>query len=251
MKIIAVTQARYGSTRLPAKVLKKIGDKTLLDIHFERILQSERMNKLMLATTKEEGADEIIRIARKHNIDIYQGSVDDVLDRFYHCVKNENPDYVIRLTSDCPLIDSGLIDQVTDICISSDCDYVSNTIIPTYPDGADVEVFKFCALEKAFNEAILKSDREHVTPYIWRNSSEKGGALFKSVNIANNIDYSAYRITVDTIEDYKVIKLLVEKLGSSKRWYEYVDYLDNNPHIMQINKNNTRNSGFIKSLLND
>jgi len=251
MKIIAVTQARYGSTRLPAKVLKTIGNQTLLDIHLDRILQAHLIDKLMVATTDEEGAEKIVNIARNYHVDTYKGSVNDVLDRFYNSVKDYNPDYVVRLTSDCPLIDPKVIDSVIKICISSDYDYVSNTMLPTYPDGVDVEVLKFCALEKAFHEATLKSDREHVTPYIWRNSSFKEGHLFKSFNVSNNIDYSNYRITIDTIEDFEVIKYLIEALGSNKSWNEYINYLDNNPSVRNLNSNHIRNEGYEKSLLND
>lgn len=251
MKIIAVTQARYGSTRLPAKVLKTIGSQMLLDIHLERILQANSIDKLMVATTNEEGAEKIVDIASKQNVDTYEGSINDVLDRFYNCVKDQQPDYVVRLTSDCPLIDPTIIDMVVKTCIFSDYDYVSNTMEPTYPDGVDVEVFKFSALERAFNEATLKSDREHVTSYIWRNSTFKGGFLFKSFNVANDVDYSDYRITVDTIEDFEVIKHLVDALGTNKRWNEYVNYLKDNSEIKKINSSHTRNEGYAKSLLND
>lgn len=251
MRIIAVTQARYGSTRLPAKVLKRVGEETLLDIHIDRILKSNRLDELIVATTMEEGAEKIIEIANKHRVFTYQGSVNDVLERFYFCLKEENPDYVVRLTSDCPLIDPEVIDKVIDVCIDSGCDYVSNTMIPTFPDGVDVEVFKFSALEKAYNEAVLKSDREHVTPYIWRNSSVKGGILFTSDSVVNNENFSSYRITVDTLEDFEVVKLLIEALGKNQSWKEYIKYLDTNPEIRKLNCSHTRNEGYTKSLLND
>ena len=251
MKILAITQARYGSSRLPAKVLRTVGERTLLEIHLERILLSKRITKLIVATTNEDGAEYIINIAKKKNVDFFQGSVDDVLSRFYHAAKLETPDYIVRITSDCPLVDPVIIDMVIDECVKSDFDYVSNTMNPTYPDGIDVEVFKFSALEQAFNEASLKSDREHVTPYIWRNSSYKGGGIFKSNNIENSIDYSSYRITVDTEEDFQVIKFLIENLGVNKSWIEYVNFLDKNKHIKDINKQYKRNEGYTKSLLND
>lgn len=251
MKILAITQARYGSSRLPAKVLRTVGERTLLEIHLERILLSKRITKLIVATTNEDGAEYIINIAKKKNVDFFQGSVDDVLSRFYHAAKPETPDYIVRITSDCPLVDPVIIDMVIDECVKSDFDYVSNTMNPTYPDGIDVEVFKFSALEQAFNEASLKSDREHVTPYIWRNSSYKGGGIFKSNNIENSIDYSSYRITVDTEEDFQVIKFLIENLGVNKSWIEYVNFLDKNKHIKDINKQYKRNEGYTKSLLND
>ncbi len=251
MKILAITQARYGSTRLPAKILKEINGISLLETHVKRILKSEFISKLLIATTNEPGAEHIISIAKKVNIPVFQGSTDDVLDRFYHAAQPERPDYVVRITSDCPLIDPQEIDNVIQVCISSDTDYVSNTLKPTFPDGVDCEVFKYEALKKAFQEATLKSDREHVTPYIWRNSSVKGGHIFKSVSVENPEDYSIFRITVDTQEDFEVIKQLLEALGPDKSWKEYIDYLDRHEEIRELNKHHTRNEGYQKSLLND
>lgn len=251
MKILAITQARYGSTRLPAKVLKEVNGISLLETHVKRILQSEFISKLIIATTKEAGAEHILAIARKVNTPVFQGSTDDVLDRFYHAALPEQPDYVVRITSDCPLIDSFEIDKVIQTCLSSDFDYVSNTLNPTFPDGIDCEVFKFEALEKAFNEATLKSDREHVTPYIWRNSSVKGGTLFKSGSVKNSEDYSSYRITVDTQEDFEVIRQLIEALGPDKSWKEYISYLNQHKEIKELNDRHIRNEGYQKSLLND
>jgi spore coat polysaccharide biosynthesis protein SpsF (cytidylyltransferase family) len=232
-------------------VLKEIQGNTLLDIHIERILKSKKITKLKIASTNEDKSEEIIKIATKHNIETYRGSINDVLERFYFCLKNEYVDYVVRITSDCPLIDPKIIYKVIDVCLSSNYDYVSNTLIPTYPDGMDVEVFKFSALEKAYHEATLKSDREHVTPYIWRNSSVKGGKLFSSFNVTNKHDYSNYRLTVDTLEDFQVIKALIESKGINKGWKEYISFLDKNPNIKRLNINNVRNEGYQKSLLND
>ena len=251
MKIVAITQARHGSTRLPAKVLKKVGDKTLLEIHLERILQSKKITKLVVATTEEAGAEHIIEIARKMSIGVYQGSVDDVLERFYYAAVPESPDYVVRLTSDCPLIDPVEIDKVIEACIKNDNDYVSNTLSPTFPDGVDVEVFTFKALEKAFHEATLKSDSEHVTPYIKKNSTFNGGKLFKSSNLVNPVDCSSYRITVDTEDDFWVIESLIKSLGTDKTWKDYIDFLDQNRDIKGLNEKNIRDEGYLKSLLND
>lgn len=251
MKILAITQARYGSSRLPAKILKEVNGKSLLEIHLSRILKSKLITKLKVATTNEDGAQVIIDIAKKLNVDSYQGSINDVLRRFYETAKTESPDYVVRLTSDCPLIDSDVIDNVIESCIISECDYASNTLFPTYPDGVDVEVFKFSALEKAYFDSDIKSDREHVTPYIWRNSSYKGGNLFNSINVENAIDYSSIRVTVDTIEDFNLVKELIENLGTDKSFTEYVDFLQRNKKLIKINSKYARNEGFEKSLLND
>jgi len=251
MKILAITQARYGSTRLPAKILKEVCGMTLLEIHLHRILQSKLILKLKVATTTEEGAAYIIGIADKVGVESYQGSVNDVLDRFYRTAQPENPDYIVRITSDCPLIDPEIIDKTIATCLESDYDYVSNVLIPTYPDGMDVEVFKYSALEKAWKEATLQSEREHVTPYIWKNSTAKGGKLFKSINVANDEDWSTERITVDTPDDFLLVKNLIEKLGIKKSCADYVAYLNSHKEIKAINQNYSRNEGYDKSIMND
>jgi spore coat polysaccharide biosynthesis protein SpsF (cytidylyltransferase family) len=251
MKVIAVTQARYGSSRLPGKILKDINGKTLLEIHLSRILKSALIQKLVVATTTEPGAEQIEAVAMKLGIRSYKGSVDDVLERFYFSIRNESPDYVVRLTSDCPLIDPNEIDKVISTCIEGGFDYASNALEPTLPDGLDTEVFKFSALERAYNEASMKSDREHVTPYIWRNSSVKGGTFFHSLSVKNSVDYSKYRITVDNPKDFEVIECLVKRLGDDKGWKEYINYLDANPSLLEVNASEERNAGYYKSLEND
>lgn len=251
MKVLAITQARYGSSRLPGKILRKIGEKTLLEIHLKRILESKNVSLLKIATTMEASADEIVQIGKKLNVESYKGSVDNVLERFYKTALPENPDYVVRLTSDCPLIDPSIIDDVINKCIREKVDYASNTLIPTFPDGLDVEVFKFSALERAYQEAVLKSDKEHVTPYIWRNSTIKEGNKFSSYNVNSEVDFSSIRITVDTNEDFLLIEKLIKELGSLKGWKEYVDFLVKNQHIKQINATINRNEGYLKSLKED
>ena len=251
MKILAITQARYGSSRFPGKILKKIGDNTLLDIHLERILQSKTVSKLKVATTTEPEADKIVAVCNAHGVEAFKGSIDDVLERFYLTAKSEQPDYVVRLTSDCPLIDPMEIDLVVSALIAADVDYASNVLEPTRPDGVDVEAFKFSALEKAYNEATLKSDREHVTPYIWRNSSVKGGNIFKSVSVKGTEDYSSYRMTVDENEDFELISQLIEKLDVDKNWIDYINYLESHPDLISVNNKYTRNEGYAKSLKNN
>lgn len=251
MKVLAITQARYGSTRLPAKVLKEVNGETLLELHLRRILQANLVTKLKVATTTEEGADKIVEIAHRVGVETYKGSVDDVLERFYFTAKSEAPDYVVRVTSDCPLIDPKEIDRVINACISNDLDYASNTLTPTFPDGIDCECFKFSALEKAFNEAVLKSEREHVTPYIKKHSTENGETLFKSLNVTNDEDYSSYRITVDTQEDFDLIKTLIINVGNDKGWKEYIDYLDSHKDVYELNSMHTRDEGYAKSIAND
>jgi len=248
MKILAITQARYGSSRLPGKILKEIEGKTLLELHIRRIIQSKLITKLKVATTNEPDIQKIEDVCKKLNIDVFKGSLEDVLERFYFAAKNENPDWIVRLTSDCPLIDYVVIDSVVEFALINNCDYASNTLNPTYPDGIDVEVFKYSVLEQAYNGATLKSDREHVTPFIWRNSSFKGGTKFKSMSYENQKDFSGVRLTVDKQEDFLVIEKLVNALGIYEPWERYVEYLQDHKEIQLLNKGFIRNEGYQKSL---
>ncbi len=248
MKILAITQARTGSTRLPGKVLKRIGEDTLLDIHLMRALKSEKIDRLVVATTREEADDAIERIAHRNNLACYRGSTQDVLDRFYQTALPYEPQWVVRITSDCPLIDGKLIDEVIKLAVDTNADYASNVLEPTFPDGEDVEIFKFSALEKAWKEATTNADREHVTPYIYRNSSFKGGGLFRSFNLRHPVNYEKVRMTVDEELDFKVIQIMIEKLGLNKDWKTYADFYLSNPEIGGINENIVRNEGYIKSL---
>lgn len=251
MKILAITQARYGSSRFPGKILKEIDGKSLLEIHLERISKCKLISKIKVATTNEPDADRIEKCCNKLKIDLYKGSLDDVLERFYFAAIEEDPDYIVRLTSDCPLIDPEVIDNVISFTIENDCDYGSNTLNPTYPDGIDVEVFKHSALKAAYEDATLKSDREHVTPYVWRNSSYKGGKIFKSMSYENIEDYSSLRLTVDKLEDFLVIEKLVKELGINKSWKDYVRYLESHNEIQLLNKHFGRNEGYQKSINED
>ncbi len=228
MKVIIITQARIGSTRLPGKVLKKINNKTLLEIHLLRASKARNVSKIIVATTTEPGSEQIVQIAESLGHGFFCGPVEDVLARFYMAALPEKPDYIVRITSDCPLIDPSLIDEVVNAAIDNDVDYASNINILTFPDGVDTEVIRFSALEKAFNEAKENADREHVTPYIRRNSTSQNGNLFRSISIESPVDYSDIRITVDTKQDFEFITHLVSELGFEKPWQEYVTYILNN-----------------------
>jgi len=251
MQVVAVTQARSGSTRLPNKVLLKIQEKTLLQIHIDRIKQSKEIDSIFIATTTKKGDDIIADLAKDLGVQFYRGSENDVLDRFYQTVKNEKPDFIVRLTSDCPLIDPKLIDEIILRAKALDLDYYSNGIEERYPDGQDVEVFKFSALEKAWNQSSLKSEREHVTPYIRNNSSYHGGSLFKAENHGLEKNYNHVRLTVDEPEDLKVIRQIVEDLGLNKDWKTYAEYYLSNAKIQALNGKIVRNEGYQNSLEQD
>ena len=244
MKIIAITQARTGSTRFPYKIMNKIENETLLSIHINRIKKAKKINSIIIATTSKKNDDVIKQQADKLKVNCFRGDEDDVLDRFYQAAKIHNPDYVVRLTSDCPLIDPILIDEIIKATISSNVDYCSNTLIESYPDGQDIEVFTFSALKKAWKESVLKSEREHVTPFMKKN--------FKSINIhSNNMEFNKVRMTVDEPNDLVVINKLVDKLGLNENWQNYTKLYLNDKNIRSANDFIIRNEGYIKSIKKD
>lgn len=250
MKVIAITQARSGSTRLPNKILKEIGGKSLLQIHIERIKQAKQIDDIYIATTVNKSDDTIEVTAKGIKVNCFRGSENDVLDRYYQTVKSIRPDFVVRLTSDCPLIDPSLIDEVVSEAKLKDIDYYANGMIENYPDGQGIEVIKFSALERAWKEAKLNSEREHVTPYIRKNSTFFGHSEFTSSNHGPKLDanYSRVRLTVDEPIDFEVIKLLVNELGLNRDWQTYAKYYLENVHIHTLNQSIIRNEGYINSV---
>lgn len=251
MKInnLAIIQARSNSTRLPKKVLMKLQDKTVLEHVINRVKESHLIDDIVVATTLNNDDIEIVKICSKNNIKVYCGSEDDVLDRFYQIAKILKPTNVIRITADCPVIDPKIIDMVIESHLSNSIDYTSNTIVPTFPDGLDIEVFKFYALEKAFFNATLLSEREHVTPYI-RNNKD----IFTDLNVKNKINYSNKRWTLDNKEDFEFLSIIYENLYHKNNLFgfsEILDFLEKNPEIEKINSSIERNEGYKKSLLND
>lgn len=251
MNILAITQARMGSSRLPGKVLKKVNDESLLEIHLKRILKSKRINQVVVATTTNPEDDAILEITHKMNVPAHRGSVNNVLERFYEASQPYHPDWIVRLTSDCPLVDPALIDAVIDKAVLEDLDYCSNCLEPTFPNGMDVEVFKRTALEKAMKEAVLNSDKEHVTPYIYKNSTFFNGTIFKSANYNNTQNYGDIRLTIDEAADFDVLKIVIDKLGCDEDWKTYADFYLSNKDIKELNEHINRNEGYLKSLKND
>ncbi|WP_422355555.1 cytidylyltransferase domain-containing protein [Roseivirga pacifica] len=247
MKTILITQARVGSTRLPNKVLLKIGDHSILSIHLARIKQAKRVDEVIVATTDETESDLICEIAENNGVTWNRGSLNDVLDRFYQTAKLFDPDWVVRVTSDCPLLDPELIDQVIEMAIEGDYDYCSNGLVQDFPDGQDVEVFKMSALTKAWQEAKKDSEREHVTPYIRNHSDFMGGVIFKAADLAAPAEYNAVRMTVDEPKDFEVVKWLINDLGADKSWLDYTKHLLENPDKLS-NTYILRNEGYLKSI---
>ena len=250
LKILLITQARVGSTRFPNKVTKTLGNTTLLGLHLQRVKKSKKVTNWVVATTHEEGVEQIINITNQSTVDLYQGDLNDVLDRFYQAALPYVPDYVVRVTSDCPLIDSNIVDDVIELTIQNQADYGANILIEEFPDGQDVEVFTFSALEKAWKEAKKSSEREHVTPYIKNNSNLKGGNIFKAVHLSAPSNFNHIRMTVDKPKDLEAIETLISVLGFEASWLEYANYIIH--HIGEFkNQDILRNEGYLKSLENE
>jgi len=240
--VIIITQARLNSSRFPKKILQKIKGQTLIEIHLDRLSKSKYSDNLTVATTYEDEIEELLDILNKKEIRFFQGSTTDVLDRYYNAAKDLKPDFIVRVTSDCPLIDPKLLDQIIDFALEQDLDYVSNILLEKFPDGQDVEVIKWSALSDAWRKTLTNYDREHVTPYIKKNSTFLGGTKYTSKNFDCKQNYNHIRMTVDEFIDYDAINRLIESLGLNSDWLAYTNYIIKNPHFFK-NQKIIRNQG--------
>ncbi|TFD95795.1 cytidylyltransferase domain-containing protein [Jeotgalibacillus sp. R-1-5s-1] len=209
MKITAIIQTRMGSTRLPGKVLKKLGDKTVLAHVIERVSQSTEVDDIIIATTENPEDHQVVDEALKAGVKVFRGSESDVLSRYYYAAKQNNTDVVVRITSDCPLIDPNIIDEMIKLYINESYDIVTNAGSDisqrTYPRGLDAEIFSFGELKNAFSYAKEPYQLEHVTPYLYENSNNI--YIYK-----HPYDYSMYRWTLDTNEDFNLITEIYKRL---------------------------------------
>ena len=247
-KNTVIIQARTQSVRLPNKVLALINGKSLIWHIIERLKSCERVEQIILATSNREEDKELVKIANDCNILSFVGDEDDVLSRFHQAALKFNADPIIRITGDCPLVDPYLLDEMLGFYVENNYDYVSNTIIPTYPDGLDIEIFSFKSLRKTFNEAKLKSEKEHVTPYIWKNPG-----IFQLYNYRNKEELSNYRWTVDEQLDLELIRQIYSNF-KPKIIFSFQDVIEMgklNPQIFKINEKINRNEGYLKSIKED
>ncbi len=196
MKVVAVIQARMGSTRLPNKVMKLIGGVPMIELLLSRLAQSKQIDQIVLATSIDQRNKPLIEHVEKLGYTCVNGSEEDVLGRYLLAARQTKPDVLVRITGDCPLIDAEIVDQAVLQFKLQDVDYMSNVLPATYPDGMDTEVFSLKALERAGRDCWDSFNREHVTPYL-RNSG-----FFKVGSIQNNEDLSALRWTVDEAYDH-------------------------------------------------
>jgi spore coat polysaccharide biosynthesis protein SpsF len=234
-----------NSTRVPGKTLKEVMGRPLLSYGIERLRFSTSIDPVIVATTSNRKDDPIVEIARRENVICYRGSEDDVLDRFYKAAQQYNLRHVMRLTGDCPFIQADICDHLVNIYFSGGFDYVRTG--ETYAEGLDCEVMSFKALSRAWEEARLKSDREHVSLYI-RNHPDR----FRIKIVENDSDDSRYRITVDEYEDFSVAKAIFEHLYTGPDTYftiaDIKSLLDGHPEIYELNAHIIRNEGLLKSL---
>jgi len=244
MKPVAIIQVRMDSTRLPGKVLKKLNGITVLESLLNQLNYSKLFNDKIIATTSNSEDDVIFNFCKSKEIKCYRGSQDDVLDRYYNCAKKFSINTIIRITSDCPLMDPQVVDAVIDFYLKNSYDYVNNCYNRTYPYGNDVEIFSLKVLEKVWEKATKPSEREHVTPYIYNNPDE-----FSLGWIENKENLSEFHWTIDRKEDLIFVQNIFKKI--SKRpilMKDIIDVIKDDPSLLEINKNTNPNEGYLKSI---
>jgi spore coat polysaccharide biosynthesis protein SpsF (cytidylyltransferase family) len=245
-KVVAVIQARMGSTRLPGKVLAELCGMKMIDVLLRRVSLAEGVDEIVVATTDNPADDVLVDWLMAGGTRVWRGNESDVLDRYWRCACMLEADVVVRLTADDPLKDPDIISQaVREFQSFVHVDYVSNTIAPTFPEGLDVEVIGMQALERAHFEATRKSDREHVTPYIWRNAER-----FKVHSFGMTPDLSHWRWTVDHPVDLEFVRQLLAKSGNDVEigYRRLIEVIIANPYLMDINAGITRGAGYLASL---
>ena len=246
--VVAIIQARMGSSRLPGKSMAEIEGRPMLWHVIQRVKRARMVDRVVVATSTAQADDAIEKMCREIGVSCHRGSENNVLDRYYHAAREEKAAQVVRITADCPLIDPELIDQVVRRFQIGDLDYASNAMVRTYPDGLDTEVFSFSALERAWYEATKDSEREHVTPYL---RSEK----FRTANVENTMDFSRmhYRWTVDEQEDLDFVRAVYRALRGKENFLtqDVLQLLQDQPEIEKLNSQIISNCGYYKSLFED
>jgi glutamate-1-semialdehyde aminotransferase/spore coat polysaccharide biosynthesis protein SpsF (cytidylyltransferase family)/predicted dehydrogenase len=246
--VVAIIQARMGSSRLPGKSLAEIEKRPMLWHVIQRVRRARLVDRVVVATSIASADDAIENMCRENGVPCYRGSENDVLDRFYHAARAEKAGQVVRITADCPLIDPEVIDLVVRRFQRGDLDYASNSMVRTYPDGLDTEICSFSALERAWHEATKTSEREHVTPYL---RSEK----FRTANVENGSTsmYLHYRWTVDETEDLEFIRAVYKAFRERESFgmKDVLELIERNPGLEKMNSDIVSNVGYYKSLFEE
>ncbi|HMF99203.1 MAG TPA: glycosyltransferase family protein [Vicinamibacterales bacterium] len=245
--VLAILQARVSSSRLPRKVLKSILGRPMLLHQLDRVRRARTLDALVVATSSDPDDSAIAELCAAAGVRCYRGSLNDVLDRFYRAALPFRPQHVVRLTGDCPLADPDLIDRVVAACVDESLDYSGAE--PSFPDGLDVEVMRFSALEAAWTEATRPSDREHVTQFINRQRDR-----FRVRGVASDVDLSHLRWTVDEPADFELVTRIYEALYPANPAFTTKDILDllaRQPELVTLNRGIVRNEGLARSLAAD
>lgn len=241
--IAAIIQARLGSTRLPNKIMEEICGKPMIWHIVNRLKTSKKIEKIILATTLNSFDDKIEDWAVENEIAFFRGSENNVLNRYYEAARAYNVDIIVRITADDPFKDSLVIDKVIELLVQKDLDFAYNNYPPTFPEGMDVEVFRYEALQIAENETHDAFEREHVTQYFFRNKER-----FKQENYNNEVNLSHLRWTVDTNEDLVLTRLIYNELFPQNETFSFLEtmqYIKNNPSVVMINSSVKRSSMYI------
>lgn len=236
-EIVAIIQARMSSSRLPGKALLDLGGRSVTSRMVERVKLAASLQKVVVATTVDPSDDPLEAACRAENIDVFRGSLPDVLDRYYQAAQKYQADVVVRLTGDCPLIDPVLIDEVVYELLEREVDFACNRLPPpfsrTYPIGLDVEACTFAALERAWREATEKKDREHVLPYLYEIEGR-----FKVLQLDYKEDLGSMRWTLDTPEDYALLQEVLRRLNGRNdfSWLDVLQLFRQDPSLAVINR---------------
>lgn len=240
MSVAAIIQARMGSTRLPGKVMLPLNGAQVLSHVIARLKHCKTVDNIIVATTKNAIDDEIANFVDEEGVDIFRGSELNVLARYYHAAKECEADVIVRICSDCPLLDSTIIDEMVmqfkkRTQSGKDIDYISNAVKRSFPRGLDAEVFSFYALEKAYQKATKDFEKVHVTPFIYQNID-----LFSLYHFVQKQDESGFRWTLDTQKDYTFLQIVFTKMGITKECFpsteKIIAFLRDNPELLEINK---------------
>ena len=232
MRVIAIIQARMGSTRLPGKVLMDLHGESVLARVVQRLRRARLIDCVVVATTNRPCDDVIVRECNSLQVACLRGSETDVLGRYWQAAQWFAAEVIVRVTSDCPLIDPELADETIRAFLSQPADYASNALERTYPRGVDTEVFTIAALERAWREAIKPYEREHVTPYMYEHPES-----FRLLSVRAERDYSAYRWTLDTPEDLKLIRAIYSRFEGRDGfgWRDVLALMEREPELAELN----------------
>lgn len=234
-RIVGIIQARTGSTRLPRKVLADLAGESMLGRTVQRLRRVRGVDEIVVATTTVPGDDAVAALCAERGWRCYRGSLEDVLDRYYQAAWRHGADIVVRITSDCPLLDPEVTGQVVDAFVERlpAIDYVTNGYPRrTFPRGLDTEVMRFSALTRAWHEADTPACREHVTPYLYQHPE-----VFRSYNVVNDADHSGHRWTVDTPEDLALVRRIYEHFGDAEfGWRDVLALLSQHPDWADLNR---------------